>query len=340
MANEFKNAGILGIGFFRPEEVILNSHWDDKELLNLPSRKKKEDCFIGIKERRFFPKDMIPSDAEVEAGKLALQNAGVKPEEIDLVLMHSMVPDEIIPGNASLVQHKLGLNNSAAWNLDTCCSSFVTMTITASNLIACGTFKKVLIITSIFHSKIVDENDYLSTIIGDGASAIVMGEVPEGYGYISSKSISNGYFHDAFTIRERLPLAASHRSHLESSPAKNFMTTNPQKTREMGRKSIDYMTPVMLETLEKSELDASDIDFFFSHQPCHWAHDAWRESLNLTKDKSLHTFGIYGNLASTSIPASMYHAVKENKLKKGDLILIASSGAGENHTAATFRWAI
>jgi 3-oxoacyl-[acyl-carrier-protein] synthase-3 len=340
MKKDVKSAGITGVGLFVSDEIRDNSYWDDKEFPNLPKRKSKEDSLTGIKERRMFPQDMIPSDAEAEAGKVALKNADIAPEEIDMIMVHSMVPDELTPGNASLVQHKLGLTNAAAWNLDTCCSSFVTMVIAASHLLALGTFKNILIITSVFHSKIVDENDYLSPLCGDAAGAVVMGNVEDGYGYLGSHSISDGYFHDAFTVRERMPYGVYNRRHFEPLPTQNLMTTNPSKVREMGRKSIDQMTPVMLDAIQKAGLNKEEIDFFLSHQPCHWAHDAWRKSLELDKDQSHQTFEIYGNIASTSIPASMYHAVMENKLEKGDNVLIASSGAGENHTAAVLKWVL
>ena len=332
-------SGILGVGIYMPGKIVGNDYWDDKEFLNLPPQKAREDCFKGITERRFFDKDTVPSDVETEAGRRALENAGVGREEIDLVLVHSMVPDEVIPGNASLVQYKLGLTNAGAWNMDTCCSSFVSMFICASNLIACGTFNKILLITSIMHSKIVDENDYLSVYVGDGASAVVMGQVPEERGYMASQISSDGYYHDAFTVRERLPFAHQYKRNCDTiSAVRNLMTTNPVKVREMGRKSIDYMTPVMLKALEKAQLDKNDVDFFLSHQPSYWAHDAWRKELGLPDDKSLHTFGIYGNLASTSIPVSMFHALKGNRIKDGDVVMLASSGAGENHAAAVLRW--
>ncbi|MTI48382.1 MAG: ketoacyl-ACP synthase III [Firmicutes bacterium] len=340
MTNCKKNAGILGVGLYMPEEIRTNDYWNDKEFLNLPPSKSKKDCFLGIDERRVFPKNMLPSEAEVKAGEAALKNANISKEEIDLVLVHSMVPNETVPGNASLVQYELGLKNAAAWNIDTCCSSFVTMFINASALIKSGMFKKILVITSIFHSKIIDENDYLTPYVGDGSSAVVVGEVPEEYGYITSHCTSNGYYHDAFTVRERLPLASKYRSHFEKSPLQNLMTSNTKKAREMGKKSLDYMSEVLFETLNKSDYSKSDLDFFLSHQPCHWAHDAWRDLLELSEDKSYQTFNIYGNIASTSIPASMYHALENNRIKKGDTILIASSGAGENHAAALFKWAI
>lgn len=338
MIQGVKSAGILGIGLYMPERVVVNDYWDDKEFYNLPPRKTRESCFKGIDERRFFPLDMLPSDAEVEAGKRALRHAEVAPDEIDLILVHSMVPDEVIPDNASLIQYKLGLKNAGAWNMDTCCSSFVSMVINASSLIASGIFKKILLITSIFHSKILDENDYLSVVIGDGAGAAVIGEVSKGKGYLASHVTSDGYFHDAFTVRERMPLACGYKRHYESTPTKNLMTTNEEKTREMGRRTLDFMTPVMLAALEKAGLVPSDIDFFLSHQPVYWAHDAWREALGVPIEKSYQTFSRYGNLASTSIPASMYHALQDNKINDGDIVLLASPGAGENHAAAVIRW--
>ncbi len=326
-------AGILGIAAVIPEEVRKNEFWTNIRFSKL---KEGKNPFEGINERRVFPIDMLPSDAEAEAGKRALEAAGVSPEEIDLVIVQSMIQDEILPSNACLVQHKLGLKNSGAWSVDTCCSSFVTMVVTASNLIAAGEFKKILIITSAFCSQLADYSDYQCCYLGDGAGAAVMGQVSEGKGYIASFCNSHGQYHKGFTLQMRQP-ESYNRRHFMPSMEKPLLTFDPI-IREVGKESVNHMKLLLEKTLEKSRLKASDIDLFLSHQPCHWAHGAWRDCVGINPANSYETFGKYGNMASACIPVNLFEADMRGMLKDGSILFIASSGAGENHIAATLKW--
>lgn len=336
MTKYLVNAGILGVGACIPETVRKNDYWDHIVLGNLPQNSRNP--FEGIEERRVFPEDTVPSDIEAEAGRLALQDAGISPEEIDLVMVQSMIQDEILPGNASLVQHKLGLSNAGAWNIDTCCSSFVTAVVNASNLVAAGEFKKILVITSALNSQLSDFSDYLCINLGDGAGAAVIGQVSENRGYLGSYCISDGQYHKAFTLVERMPYNVTRSIHYKASPIKPVLTTDPVLIRQTGKESVKNMGSVLKRVLEKVGVDSGDIGLFLSHQPCYWAHDAWRESINVPKDKSYETFAKYGNIASASIPVNLFEAKQKGLLKDGDYLMLASSGAGENHIAAVLRW--
>lgn len=336
MLKEVYSAGIIGVGTYIPEEIRENSFWDNINIVNLP--KKDKDPFKGIEQRRVFDKNHLPSDIEALAGKSAIEDSGLTADDIDLVLVHSMLQDEIIPSNASLVQYKLGLKNAGAWSIDTCCSSFVTMVATAANLIAMGEFKNILIISSVVHSRMVDYSDYLSTAAGDAVGAVVMGRVPDDRGYIAYSCTSNGYFHDAFAMKTRMPYDVKHVKHYDPNPCKPYFTINSEKALNVGRSSVDEMKEVLDNVLIKAEMTGKDIDLFLSHQPCHWAHDAWRESVGISKENSYHTFYKYGNIASTAIPLNLYESKELGLLKDGDYILIASPGAGKNHGAAIIRW--
>lgn len=336
MIREIVSGGIIGIGTYIPEEVRTNDYWDNINICNLPKDKKMK--IEGITERRVYPQDILPSDVEVVAGKNAIKDAGLTPEDIDLVLVHSMIQDELVPGNASLVQYKLGLKNAGAWNIDTCCSSFVTMVALASNLIAMKEFKNILIISSVIHSKLMDYSDYLSPYAGDGAGAVVIGQVPDDRGYIASNCTSNGYFHDAFTVKERMPHDEQIRVHYKKSPCMPLMTTNFTKMREVGRSSSENMKDICQSVLDKAKLDGKDIGLFLSHQPCHWAHGVWRDSVNIPKENSYQSFSKYGNMASACIPINLYEARNAGMLKDGDNILMTSSGAGVNHIALITKW--
>ncbi|WDV46720.1 ketoacyl-ACP synthase III [Clostridiaceae bacterium M8S5] len=336
MKKQLASGGIIGIGVYIPDEVRTNEYWDNIKIANLPNDKAMK--FEGIESRRVFPEDLLPSDIEAIAGENAIKDSGLSKDDIDLVLVHSMLQDELVPGNASLVQHKLGLKNAGAWNIDTCCSSFVTMITLASNLIAMKEFKNILIVTSVIHSKLMDYSDYLSPYAGDGAGAVIVGQVPDNRGYIASSCNSHGYYHDAFTVKERMPHNDKIRVHYKQSPSLPLMTTNFKKMREVGRSSVEDMKIICELALEKAEVKGPDIDLFLSHQPCHWAHDAWREAIDVREGKSHQTFTKYGNMASACIPINLYEAREEGKLKDGDNVLITSSGAGVNHIAAVLKW--
>ncbi len=336
MIREIVSGGIIGVGTYIPEEVRTNDFWDDINIYNLPKDKKVK--IEGINERRVYPKDILPSDVEVIAGKNAIEDAELLPEDIDLVLVHSMIQDELVPGNASLVQYKLGLKNAGAWNIDTCCSSFVTMVALASNLIAMREFKNILIITSVIHSKLVDYSDYLSTYTGDGAGAVVVSQVPDDRGYIASSCNSHGHFHDAFTVKERMPYDEQVRVHFKKSPSLPLMTSNSKMMREVGRTSSDHMKNICETVLDKANLKGQDIDLFLSHQPCHWAHDVWRDSVNIPSENSYQSYSKYGNMASACIPINLYEARDLGMLKDGDNLLMTSSGAGVNHIALVTKW--
>lgn len=336
MEKLFTPAGILGIAAVIPEEIRENDFWSNIEFKGL---RQGKDPFEGIAQRRVFPLNMLPSDAESEAGKRALEAAGVLPYEIDLVMVQSMIQDEILPGNACLVQHKLGLKNAGAWTIDTCCSSFVTMVVTASNLIATGEFQKILIITSAFCSQLADYSDYQCCYLGDGAGAVVIGRVREGRGYVASYCNSHGQYHKGFTLQTRQPGNYSRR-HFMPSLEKPLLTFDAEIIRKVGKESVNEMKYVLGRTLEKARMCPEDIDLFLSHQPCHWAHGAWRDSIGMIPGNSYETFNKYGNIASASIPVNLFEANVKGMLKDGSNLLIASSGAGENHIAAVLKWGV
>lgn len=327
-------AGILGVAAYIPQEIRTNDYWDGVDFGPL---KPGKDPFKGISERRVIPENILPTDVEAEVGIRALEASGLKPKDVDLVMVQSMTPEEILPGDACRVQYKMGLKNAGAWNVDTCCSSFVTMVVMASNLIATGEFNNILIIASACITCTADKNDYLSIPMGDGAGAVVMGRVSEGRGYVASFCDSHGKYHKGFTVKLRQPKGYQ-RSHFMPSQEKAYLTFQEDITREVGKNSIDDMKRVLNKVLEKSHCTSKDIGLFLSHQPCHWAHDAWRDSIGIPPQKSYQTFEKYGNIASATIPINLFEALNLGMLKDDDYLLIASPGAGANHIAAILRW--
>lgn len=322
--------------------------WFEAWLEKLPP-KKRANPFQGAKERRrvpldpvsvkrsFRPHPMLSSDAEALAGALAIFNSGVNKYDIDLVLCSSLVPDLHVPHNGSLVQHKLGLKNAGAYNVDTCCSSFVTMLEIAMTYVRMGVKHKVLVVGSALDSIINDKSSYFGVYIGDGAAAAVVGEVEEGYGYISSHSSSIGDRHKAIIFQKRRPelLITTQQG---PTYEQEFVTFYDQDLCKMiAQNAPEDMAEVIHKTITKAGYNVADIDFFISHQPVPWAANAWREAVGVPVEKFYESFEKYGNMAVASAPTNLLEAVEQGLIKEGDKVIIASSGVGENHIALFHR---
>jgi len=316
--------------------------WYETWLSNVPP-KKRDNPFEGRNERRRVPMDpvsikqsitphpMLSSDAETLAAALAIFNAGIDKDEIDLVLAHSLVPDQHVPMNASLIQHKLGLKHAGAYNIDTCCSSFITMLEIAMTYVRSGMRKKILIVGSALDSIITDKTNYFSVNTGDGAAACIVGEVENGYDYIASHSHSQGNRHKAIVFKKRLPNIA--QSTVQGATyEQEYVTFNDMELcKDIAKNAQGDMKVIADEALNKANLTIADIDFLVTHQPVPWTAHAWREALGVPKSKFYQSFEKYGNMAVASVPTNLLEAVEQGLINEGDKVMMASSGVGENH---------
>lgn len=322
--------------------------WFPAWLERLPEKKRK-DPFSGTRERRRVPLDpysvahslqphpMLCSDAETIAGALAIVGTATDPDEIDLVMNTTMIPDRPVPLNACLVQHKLSLKNAGAYNVDSCCSSFITMCEVAAGLIRSGIKQKILLVASYLGSCVIDRSEYYSPCAGDAVMAAIMTRVEPGYGYLASHSTSHGNLHAAIVHVRRKPFL-----HVESnfgpSCEKEYVTFNDQALcREVAEKSQEYTSEVALAALKKAGHAPKDVRLLVTHQPIKWAPHAWREAIGTSQESIFETYERYGNIACASVPTNLLEALEAKRLQPGELLLMASPGAGENHIAALER---
>jgi 3-oxoacyl-[acyl-carrier-protein] synthase-3 len=324
--------------------------WFETWVSNLPP-KQRTDPFRGAEERRRVPPDprslresiiphpMLPSDAETLAGALALINGKVDKDEIDLLIVASQVSDLLLPSNASLVQHKLRLRNAGAYHVDTCCSSFVTMMEIASGLVKAGLKKKILIVASYIDSLVNDKSSYFSADTGDAAVAAVISETDDGEGYIASFSTSHGSRHDGIIFQRRPPALSRSAGHGHACEEVFVTFYNQEANMEIAANAEKDMVEVVHGALNKAGLSLRDVDFFVTHQPVHWAGNAWREALGIPEDRFFETFRKYGNIANCSAAVNLLEAIETRLIKERSTVLIASSGAGENHIAVLERTA-
>ena len=322
--------------------------WFQAWLERLPE-KKRSDPFAGTRERRRVPLDpnsvatcihphaMLSSDAETLAGAYAIVNAGIDRESIDLVMVSSLVPDRHVPLNASLVQHKLSLPAAGAYNVDTCCSSFITMVELAESLVRAGVKNNVLVVASAIDSLINDHSTYHSPYTADAAVAAVISRVEDGFGYMGSHSSSQGSRHRAIVFRTRSPYLHE-RTAQGPSYEQEFVTfLDPALIREIGAHAQEDVARVARAALERAGIRNTDIGFLVTHQPVAWAANAWREAIGVPKDRFLESYETLANMACASVPANLLLALDQQLVHAGEPLLMVSSGVGENHIALVER---
>lgn len=323
-------AGIIGTGSYLPEEVVTNE--DLTQIVDTSDAWIRERT--GIRERRRASALQATSDLCLEAARQALDDAGVRAAELDLIIVATVTPDMAFPATGCLVQDRLGARRAWAFDLEAGCSGFLYGLVLGGQLIGGGFARYVLLIGAETFSRIVNWSDRNTCVLfGDGAGAVVLGPVPEGYGILAAKMAADGsggkwLFQPAGG--SRLPAS-------EATVQQRLHTIHMQG-REVFRFAVRYMEEVSLASLQQCGLAPADIDLFVPHQANLRIIDAARRRLGLPEEKVAINLDRYGNMSSASIPVALDEASRTGQLKAGDRVLLAAFGAGFTWGAAVVRW--
>ncbi|MCA0989959.1 beta-ketoacyl-ACP synthase III [Pseudalkalibacillus hwajinpoensis] len=299
------NAGLLGVGHYVPERVLTNH--------DLEKMVDTSDEWIrtrtGIEERRIADDDMNTSDMAYLASKKALENANIKAEDLDLILVATVTPDYPFPSVGCLLQEKLGATNAAAMDLSAACAGFMYGMITAGQFINNDTYKNILVVGVEKLSKITDWEDRNTAVLfGDGAGAAVIGPVTEGRGILSFELGSDG----------------AGAKHLYQEP-NGFMAMNG---REVFKFAVRQMGQSAINVIEKAGLTKEDVDFLIPHQANIRIMEASRQRLELPVEKMATTVKKYGNTSSSTIPIALSEAMEEGRVKDDDVVILVGFGGG------------
>ena len=291
---------------------------------------------VGIRERHIVDKGVATSDLAVEASKKALAQRGLAPTDIDAIIVGTVTPDMLFPSTACLVQHKLGAKGAWGFDLSAACSAFLYALQTGAQFISTGAHKRVLVIGSDVMSSIIDYTDRATCVIfGDGAGAVVLEPAEDdslgmidfmheidGGGGCSLYMPGGGSLHPASheTIDEKM-----HYVHQDGQAVFKYAV---RKQAELCEK-----------LLQRNSLKGSDIKAFIPHQANKRIITATAERLGLRPESVIINIDRFGNTTAATIPLAMETARQEGKLKKGDLVLLASVGAGFTTGVALLRWA-
>jgi 3-oxoacyl-[acyl-carrier-protein] synthase-3 len=290
----------------------------------------------GIRERHIADKGVATSDLSVEAAKKALSERGLKPTDIEAILVATVTPDMLFPSTACLVQHKLGAKGAWGFDLSAACSAFVYALQVGSQFIATGAHKKVMVIGADVMSSIIDYTDRATCVIfGDGAGAVILEPAEDdsvgmidfihevdGSGGCSLYMPGGGSLHPATheTVDKKM-----HYVHQDGQAVFKFAV----------RKQAEICEKI----LQRNGLKGSDIDAFIPHQANRRIITATADRLGLKPESIIINIDRYGNTTAGTVPLAMDTARQEGRLKKGDLVLLASVGAGFTVGATLMRWA-
>lgn len=326
-----KRAKISAVGHYLPEYRLTN--------FELEKMVDTNDEWIrtrtGISERRILKDpDKATAFMGAEAAKEALEEAGVDPLEIDLVVLATVTPDYLFPATACLVQEIIGAKNAFAFDLSAACSGFIYALTTGASFIESGNAKKVLVIGADKMSSILDYTDRNTCILfGDGAGAVILEESEDETGVINSIHHTEG---DVNCSLYQHAGGSLNPATVESVKARQHYIT--QDGRAVFKKATMGMADVSLEIMQKNNLTADDVDWLVPHQANLRIIEATANRMGVTSDKVMININKYGNTTAGTIPLCLYDW--KNKLNKGDDLILAAFGGGFTWGAVYVKWSL
>ncbi len=323
-------AKITGTGSYVPERVLTNH--------DLEAMVDTSDEWIvertGIKERRFAEEGINTSDLAVEAAQRAMKEAGVKPKEIDLIVVATVTGDMPLPSTASYVQSKLKAKNAAAFDINAACSGFTFGLSVANAYICSGMAKKVLLIGAEILSRITDWEDRSTCVLlGDGAGAVVVEPSEDESGIWSVDIFTDG------TISDLLNIPGGGSKHPTSEETiRNRMHFLKMKGNETFKIAVRTLEQVVVDTLKKNNIKASQVSLLVPHQANKRIIEATAKRLNMSMDKVVMNLDRYGNTSAASIPMALDEAVRQGRIREGDFIMLESFGGGLTWASSLIKW--
>lgn len=325
-----KNVGIIGTGSFLPEKVLTNQDLEKiVETSNEWILKR-----TGISERRILDKDIPSYSMGIEAAKRALEDAKLQAEDIDLIVFATVTPDYMTPSSACIVQGAIGAKNATAFDINAACTGFIYAMVIAEQFISSGMYKHVLVIGCEGLSKVTDWKDRNTCVLfGDGAGAVVLSKVDEGYGILNSFLGSDGSAGMNITL-PNLYITEAEKAKRQHEQYNSLWMDGS----EVFKFAVRAMSSATLRVLDDLNMTVDDLKFIFPHQANTRIIDGAIKKLGVSDDKLHYIIQKYGNISSASIPVALDEANKAGKLNKGDDFVLVGFGGGLTWGSIVLRW--
>lgn len=332
-------AYIAGMGYYVPENVVTND--DLSKMMDTNDEWIQERT--GIKERRW----VVPGDGNttssmgVKAAKMAIENAGISKDDIDFIVFATLSPDYYFPGPGVLVQRDLGIREVGALDVRNQCSGFVYALSVADQYVRSGMYKNVLVIGSELHSGGLDKTTRgrgVTVIFGDGAGAAVVSRSDK-----EGKGILSTHLHSQGEHAEELALIGPATTHwvdaiMEENNPEDISYYPYMNGNFVFKHAVTRFEQVILEALDANGYQPEDIDMLVPHQANLRISQFIMKKMGLSPDKVYNNIMRYGNTTAASIPIAFTEAIRDGKVKEGDLVCLAAFGSGFTWASALMRW--
>jgi len=314
---------IVSTGSYLPKRIVTNRELEDRI-------ETSDDWIVsrtGIEARHVAADDELTSDLALHAARNAMTAAGVTADEIDLIIVATTTPDMVFPSTACLVQAKLGVTKGAAFDVQAVCTGFIYALAIADKLVACGQHKCALVIGAEVFSRILDWNDRRTCVLfGDGSGAVVL-KTSETPGILSSHLHSDGSL--SHILRVPGGIAGGQ---LRGSP---YLEMDGQSVYRVAVKSLSECAQ---EALTKNNVTADQLDWYVPHQANIRIINTLAEKVGVPKDKVVVTVAQQGNTSAASVPLALDAAVKDGRIKHGNLVMLQGVGGGMTWGSVLLRW--
>jgi len=325
------NVRIAGTGSALPGKILTNTELEqlvDTSDEWITSR-------TGIKERRIAVEGEYTSTFAAEAGRRALEMAGVHPEEIDLIILGTVTPDFPFPSTACIVQDLLGATNATAFDLSAACSGFIFGLSIAEKYISSGAARKILVIGAEVLSRIVDWQDRNTCVLfGDGAGAVVLEASDDDHSLLSTHTFSNGSYWNLLYQ----PGSGSRNPATDSRTIDERLIYLKMEGNDVFKHAVRSMEEAAVKALDANGLSASDLTLMIPHQANRRIIDATAKRLGLGADRLFTNLEKYGNTSSASIPIALDEANRQGILKPESKLLLVAFGGGFTYGSALINW--
>ncbi|MGH6761431.1 MAG: beta-ketoacyl-ACP synthase III [Phyllobacterium sp.] len=318
---------VKGVGAATPARVVKNA-----ELENVV---ETSDEWIvqrtGIRQRYVAGKGETTASLGEAAARAALDNAGLTPDDIDLIILATSTPDNTFPASAVDIQRRLGMTHGFAFDVQAVCSGFVYAVTTADLYIRGGMARRVLVIGAETFSRILDWEDRTTCVLfGDGAGAVVL-EAAEGRGLTSDRGILTAHLRSDGSHKMKL--------YVDGGPSSTQTVGHLRmEGREVFKHAVGMITDVIEASFKEAGISAADIDWFVPHQANKRIIDASAKKLDIPAEKVVITVDRHGNTSAASVPLALATAVADGRIKEGDMILLEAMGGGFTWGAVLLRW--
>jgi 3-oxoacyl-[acyl-carrier-protein] synthase III len=330
MADERTGASIAGTGTCIPETVLTNRDLARK----IKTTEQYIQTMTGIEERHIIGPSQATSDLGVVAAERAIIQAGIERADVDLIIVATLSPDLLVPATACIIQERLGMKNVPAFDVSAACSGFVYGLVVGSQFLATRFYRTVLVIGAEAFSRVTNWEDLESCIVvGDGAGAVVLRPAAPGHGILSMCLGADGS-----GVKHLYIPAGGARMEVTAENIAAHMHKAKMHGQEIFQFAMRTLPRVIEQALEMARISREEVALVIPHQANLRIIEAAARRMDLPMDKFMVNIDRYGNTSSASMPIALHEALQTGRIKPGDVVVLASFGAGLTWGAVVMRW--